>query len=491
MISISFNFLIFLLFISFLNIIILFFIKNLNYLKNISISLTFLTFFISLLLWINFDPFISKFQFLFSMHWIPFFNFSIYFGIDGISLFFIILTTFLIPICLLISFHSIQKNIKEYFICFLFIEFFLLIIFSTLDLFLFYIFFESILIPMFFIIGIWGSRERKIKASYLFFIYTLLGSLLMLLAIIHIYITMGTTNYLYLINMPIEFSLQKIYWLAFFASFAIKVPMIPFHIWLQEAHVEAPTAGSVILAGVLLKLGSYGLLRFSFVLFPKATIFFTPFIYTLSVLAIIYTSLTALRQTDLKRIIAYASVAHMNLILVGMFSLNLQGIEGAILQMLSHGLVSSALFLCIGILYDRYHTRLINYYSGLAHTMPIFVSIFLFYIMANIAVPGTSSFIGELLILIGIFQENSMIAVFSATGMFLGGSYSLWLYNRVCFGNIKNTFLKIFYDLTYMECLIHSLFIFCIFMMGIFPNIFLKFMHISVLNIIIHLFYSL
>lgn len=485
------NFLFLLILTPFLSILLLLFIQDTQIIKNLSICLSLLSFFLSLILWVFFDPFSSKFQFLFNSDWINLFNFSIYFGIDGISLFFIILTTFLIPICLLTSYHTVNKKIKEYYIFFFCIEFFLLIIFSTLDLFFFYIFFESILIPMFFIIGIWGSRERKIKASYLFFLYTLLGSLFMLLTIIHIYITTGTTNYLILLNTPFSDFHQKIYWLTFFASFAIKIPMLPVHIWLPEAHVEAPTSGSIILAGILLKLGSYGFLRFSFPLFPIATIYFTPLVYTMSVIAIIYTSLTALRQTDMKRIIAYASIAHMNLILIGMFSLTLQGIEGAILQMLSHGLVSSALFLCIGILYDRYHTRLISYYSGLVHVMPIFVIFFLFYIMANIALPGTSSFVGELLIFLGIFQENTIIAFFSATGMFLGGSYSLWLFNRICFGNIRNTFLTFFYDLTYTEILIHLPFILNILIIGIYPNMFLKYMHTSVYHLIINIMYSL
>lgn len=342
---------------------------------------------------------------------------------------------------------------------------------------------------MFLIIGIWGSRERKVRASYLFFLYTLIGSLLMLISIISIFINKGTTNYLILLNTSFDPFLQKIYWLTFFASFAVKVPMMPFHIWLPEAHVEAPTAGSVILAGILLKLGSYGFLRFSLSLFPLATIYFTPLIYSMSIIAIIYSSLTAIRQTDIKRIIAYASVAHMNLILLGTFSLNIQGIEGSILQMLSHGLVSSALFLCIGILYDRYHTRLITYYGGLVHQMPIFSILFLIYILANIALPGTSSFVGELLILMGIFQHNSTIAFLGGVGIILGGVYSLLLYNRIIFGNLQNTFLKTFHDISFREFISHTPLILGTILMGVYPNIFLTPMHSSVSNFLLQILY--
>jgi len=460
---------------------------NEKFIKNISVIVSFITFFISLLLWVTFDQFTSKFQFFYKINWLPYYNINLTLGIDGISLLFIILTTFLIPLCILTSYNIIKKHVKQYFILFLVLEFFLLLIFSVLDLFFFYIFFESVLIPMFLLIGVWGSRERKIRASFLFFLYTLTGSVLMLLSILSIFNNYGTTDYQTLLQINFNPFYQKIYWLAFFASFAVKVPMLPFHIWLPEAHVEAPTAGSVILAGILLKLGSYGLLRFSIPLFPVATIYFTPLVFTLSIIAIIYTSLTAIRQTDMKRVIAYASVAHMNLILLGMFSLTIEGIEGSILQMLSHGLVSSALFLCIGVLYDRYHSRLISYYSGLVHRMPIFISIFLLYIMANIALPGTSSFVGELLIFIGTFQYNTTITFFGATGMILGGAYSLWLYNRIAFGNLQTMSLKIFYDLTYKEIVIHLPLIISILYMGIYPNIFLNTMHASVINLLIPL----
>jgi len=471
-------------------ILILLFLKNIKFIKNFSIFMSFTIFLISLPLWILFDKSTSNFQYLIKFEWINQFNMHFYLGIDGISLFFIILTTFLIPICMLISYEIITKNIKEYFILFFILEFCLIISFSVLDLFIFYIFFESVLIPMFLIIGIWGSRERKIKASYLFFIYTLAGSLFMFIAIIHLFLTIGTTDYQILYYSNLNFSYEKFYWLAFFLSFAVKVPMLPFHVWLPEAHVEAPTAGSVLLAGILLKLGSYGMVRFLIPLFPKASIFFTPYVLVLCLISITYASFTAIRQTDLKRIIAYASVAHMNFIILGIFSLTLQGIEGSIIQMISHGLVSSGLFFSIGCLYDRYHTRFINYYGGLAHTMPLFCIVLFIYILANMSLPGTSSFVGELLILTGVFEDNTTTAIFATLGMFLGGVYSLLFYNRICYGNIQNIYLKVYYDLTYREFLIHIILIINIFFLGLYPKIFESCMHESISKILIHIDFS-
>jgi proton-translocating NADH-quinone oxidoreductase chain M len=452
--------------------------------KETALTVSLLNFLLSLNLWIFFDNSTSKFQFVTQFNWFEFLNMQWYIGIDGISLFFIILTTFLVPVCLLISWSSITHLVKEFLVAFLFLETFMIAVFCMLDLVLFYVFFESVLIPMFLIIGIWGSRERKIRAAYQFFLYTLIGSLFMLLAILLIYFQVGTTDLQVLMTTEFSERRQFFLWLAFFFSFAVKVPMIPFHIWLPEAHVEAPTSGSVILAGILLKLGTYGFLRFSIPLFPEATVYFTPLIYTLSVLGIIYASFTTLRQIDLKKIIAYSSVAHMGFVTLGLFSLNAQGIEGAILLMLSHGFVASALFLCIGILYDRTHTRLIRYYGGLVQTMPLFSFFFFVFTLGNLSLPGTSSFVGEFLILLGVFQTNTFIATLAATGMILGGAYSIWLYNRVVFGNLKPIYLNQFADLNRREFFILLPFVVCIFWMGIYPSIFLESFHLSVANIL-------
>jgi proton-translocating NADH-quinone oxidoreductase chain M len=457
-----------------------------RWLKPFALNLSFLVFFCSLFLWIWFDQSTAKFQFVVSFPWFSAFNINCSFGVDGISLFLILLTTLLFPLCLLGSWHSIQKRIKEYILCFLIMEAFLICVFCVLDLLLFYIFFEGVLIPMFVLIGVWGSRERKIRAAYLFFLYTLFGSLFMLLAILYIFVKTGTTDYEILLQTSFSSLEQKILWLAFFASFATKVPMLPMHIWLPEAHVEAPTAGSVILAGILLKLGTYGFIRFSLPLFPEASYYFTPLVYTMATLGVIYTSFTAIRQTDLKRIIAYASVAHMNLVMMGLFSFNLPGLEGALLQSLSHGFVSSALFLCIGVLYDRYHTRMVKYYSGLVHVMPISMIILLFFTMANIGLPGTSSFVGEFLILVGIYQTNTTVTFLGATGMILGGGYSLWLYNRIAYGNLKTQYLGMtkFSDISKNEFFAVLPLILGTLIMGIYPEIFLDPMHMSINNLL-------
>ena len=461
---------------------------NSKLLKLIALNFSSLPFIGFLFVWAYFKKSFCQFQFVTKIQWFSAFNFNITLGVDGISLFFLLLTTLLIPICILLSWDGVKKDLKEYLLAFLVLEFFLILVFGILDLLLFYIFFESVLIPMFLIVGIWGSRERKILASYYFFLYTLLGSVIMLLSIVYIFYQVGTTDYEMLLTFSFSKLEQKFLWFAFFLAFAGKVPMIPVHLWLPEAHVEAPTAGSVILAGVLLKLGTYGLIRYSIPLFPDASFFFTPFVYTIAVIGIVYTSFTAIRQSDFKRIIAYTSIAHMNLVILGIFSFNSIGLEGAIFQSLSHGFVASALFLVIGIVYERYHTRIVKYYSGLASVMPIYISIFLFFTMANISFPGTSSFIGELLILIGSFKCSTSVTFLGATGVILGGAYSLWLLNRIAFGNMKVQYCEKFLDLNKREFFCFLPLIFGTILLGILPNIVLSSIHSSV-NYLVELVY--
>jgi len=349
-------------------------------------------------------------------------------------------------------------------------------------------FFEAILIPMFLIIGIWGSRERKIRAAYLFFFYTLCGSILFLVGILYIYVYVGTCNVEYLSYINITLTEQKFLWAAFFLSFASKIPMFPLHIWLPEAHVEAPTVGSVLLAGILLKLGVYGFLRYSLVLFPLASFYFSPLVYIFSIIGIIYASFCAVRQTDLKRIIAYSSIAHMNLIVLGIFSFNLLGLEGSLIQSISHGFVSGGLFFLIGILYDRYHSRFLQYYGGVVHFMPLYSSFFLIFTMANIALPGTSNFIGELMLLLGVFKFNSLASVISCLGVIFCGAYSLWLCNKILFGNLKNAYSIKFADLNLKEFLILLPLLILIFIVGFNPNTILSFSKTAFLNILFEIF---
>lgn len=470
--------------------------ENKTLLKAVALFVSGVTFVFSLALWVNFNKSISKFQYVESInYWFPWdstASTSILLGVDGISLFFIILTTLLIFLCLLSSWDNIHSHLKEYLLAFLVLDSLLIGVFTILDLLVFYVLFESTLIPMFIMILIWGSRERKIRAATMLFLYTLFGSVFMLAGILYIYWVVGTTDYQIVVASanfsPFE---QRLLWLAFFLSFATKVPMLPVHIWLPEAHVEAPTAGSVILAGILLKLGSYGFLRFSLPLFPEANFYFTPLVYTISILGVIYTSLTAIRQTDFKRIIAYTSVAHMNIVMIGIYSFNVIGLEGSIVQSVSHGFVSSALFLIIGVVYDRFHTRLVKYYSGLVHVMPIYAIIFLFFTLANIAMPGTSSFVGEFLILSGSLRENTTVTFLGSTGMILGGAYSLWLFNRVIYGNLKidegHLHLKYSYDVTKREFYVFLPLILGTLLLGIYPKIFLDPMDASVLNLVFQL----
>jgi NADH-quinone oxidoreductase subunit M len=416
---------------------------------NVSLLTTVFTFVVSLFIWINFDNSNTGFQMVEKHAWLGT-GISYHVGVDGISMLFVILTTLLMPFCILASWTSVEKRLKEYMIAFLVLETLMIGVFVSLDIVLFYVFFEAGLIPMFIIIGVWGGKDR-VYASYKFFLYTLLGSVLMLLAIMAMYWDAGTTDIAALLQHDFPPQMQTWLWLAFFASFAVKMPMWPVHTWLPDAHVQAPTAGSVILAGILLKLGGYGFLRFSLPMFPLASDFFAPFVFTLSVIAIIYTSLVALMQDDMKKLIAYSSVAHMGYVTMGIFAANQQGVQGAIFQMISHGFVSGALFLCVGVIYDRLHTREIAAYGGLVNNMPKYALAFMVFTMANVGLPGTSGFVGEFLTLIGVFRVNTWVALFAATGVILSAAYALWLYRRVVFGALEKESLKSMLDLSTRE----------------------------------------
>ncbi|WP_374629872.1 NADH-quinone oxidoreductase subunit M [Pannonibacter indicus] len=417
--------------------------------RMVALVTTIFTFILSLFIWGAFDYANPGFQLVESKEWLGG-NIGYRMGVDGISMLFVILTTFLMPFCILASWESVQKRVKEYMIAFLILETMMIGVFCALDLVLFYVFFEASLLPMFLIIGVWGGK-RRVYASYKFFLYTLLGSVLMLVAIMSMYWTAGTTDIAALMRHPFAENAQTWLWLAFFASFAVKMPMWPVHTWLPDAHVEAPTAGSVILAGVLLKMGGYGFLRFSLPMFPLASEMFAPLVFTLSVVAIIYTSLVALAQEDIKKLIAYSSVAHMGFVTMGIFAMNMQGLQGAIFQMLSHGIVSGALFLCVGVIYDRMHTREISAYGGLVNRMPVYAVIFLILTMANVGLPGTSGFVGEILTLMGAFEANTWVAFFAATGVILSAAYALYLYRRVVFGALDKESLKSILDLDLRE----------------------------------------
>ncbi|MFZ1814484.1 MAG: NADH-quinone oxidoreductase subunit M [Rhizobiaceae bacterium] len=436
--------------------------------RNVALFTTILTFVVSLFIWGGFDTSVSGFQMVEKYTWIDGFM-SYHMGVDGISMLFIILTTFLMPLCIRASWTSVQHRVKEYMIAFLLLETFMIGVFCALDLMLFYIFFEAGLIPMFIIIGVWGGK-RRVYASFKFFLYTLLGSVLMLLAMMAMYWQADTTDIPTLLTHEFPAAMQTWLWLAFFASFAVKMPMWPVHTWLPDAHVEAPTAGSVILAGVLLKMGGYGFLRFSLPMFPLASADFAPLVYTLSVVAIIYTSLVALMQEDIKKLIAYSSVAHMGYVTMGIFTANIYGIQGAIYQMLSHGLVSGALFLCVGVIYDRMHTREIAAYGGLVNRMPKYATIFLIFTMANVGLPGTSGFVGEFMTLLGAFQANSWVAAFATTGVILSAAYALWLYRRVIFGALEKESLKSMMDLSRREREILFPLVALVIFFGVYPN---------------------
>lgn len=447
--------------------------------RNVALFTTLATFILSLLVLGQFDKTNPSFQLIEQAEWLPTLGISYKMGVDGISVWFILLSTFLTPICILASWNAIQKRVKEYMLCFLILETLMIGMFCALDFLLFYIFFEAVLIPMYIIIGVWGG-PRRVYASFKFFLYTLLGSVLMLLAIIAMYWQAGSTDIPTLMETNFVSDMQKWLWLALFASFAVKVPMWPVHTWLPDAHVEAPTAGSVILAGVLLKMGGYGFLRFSIPMLPEATEYFTPLIYGLSIVAIIYTSLVALAQEDIKKLIAYSSVAHMGYVTLGMFSLTQQGVEGSIYQMLSHGLVSGALFLCVGVIYDRLHTREIARYGGLVNNMPRYAVVFMIMMLASVGLPGTSGFVGEFLVLVGVYQDNSWVAFLAATGLVLGATYMLWLYRRVVFGQLVHDDCKEMTDLNKREILIFAPIVILVFWMGIYSQSFMSFISPSV-----------
>ena len=439
-----------------------------NNLKLTALWISFINFIISIYLLFSFDQNDPDFQFVEQYFWIEN-GITYHLGVDGISVLFVVLTTMLVPLCILASYESIKFSIKEYLISFLALETFMIGVFCSLDLVLFYLFFEGGLIPMFLIIGIWGG-ERRVYSTFKFFLYTLAGSVFMLLAIIYIFIQTGTTDVETLLNYNFTRNEQIILWLAFFASFMVKIPMWPFHTWLPDAHVEAPTAGSVILAGVLLKMAGYGFIRFSIGFFPEASELFAPFIFALSVIAIIVTSLIALVQEDMKKLIAYSSVAHMGFVTLGIFTFTVQGIEGGIIQMISHGIVSAALFLCVGVVYDRLHTRDISRYGGLVNKMPIYAFSFMIFILASLGLPGTSGFVGEFLVLLSIFSINTYFAVFATTGVVLAATYSLWLYRRIIFGALIKDELSEMVDLTRREILIFAPLLVLTILIGIFPK---------------------
>ncbi len=442
-----------------------------------------ITFALSLFLWINFDTGEAGFQFVERREWIPSLGIGYHMGVDGISVLFVILSTFLTPLCILSSWDAIRTRVKEYMIAFLLLETFMVGMFCALDFLLFYIFFEGVLIPMFVIIGVWGGGNR-IYAAFKFFLFTLTGSVLMLVAVMVIYFDAQTTDIVRLLDRRFDPDLQIWLWLAFFASFAVKVPMWPVHTWLPDAHVEAPTAGSVILAGVLLKMGAYGFLRFSLPMLPVASEFFTPLVYTLSVVAIVYTSLVALAQEDMKKLIAYSSVAHMGFVTIGIFTVNIQGVEGAIVQMLSHGVISSALFLCVGVVYDRMHSREISRYGGLVHRMPVYAAVFMVFVLGSVGLPGTSGFIGEFLVLVGAFQADTTVALLAATGIVLGAAYMLYLYRRVVFGKLTREDLKSIGDIGPREIAVFAPLVAATLWMGIWPEPFLDVIEASVAQLV-------
>ena len=450
--------------------------------KYVALFTSIVNFLISIYLWYQFDTTTSDFQFVEDRQWIKgFINYKV--GIDGISILFIVLTTFITPLCILSVNNTVKNRLRDFLIAILIMESFMIGVFCALDLVIFYLFFEAGLIPMFLIIGIWGGPKR-VYSAFKFFLYTLLGSVLMLVAIISIYWINGTTDVVKLYELGIDTKYQNLLWLAFFSSFAVKTPMWPVHTWLPDAHVEAPTAGSVLLAAILLKMAGYGFIRFSLGLFPEASVTFTPLIYTLSVIAIIFTSLIALMQEDMKKLIAYSSVAHMGFVTLGIFTIQQQGIEGSIIQMISHGLVSAALFLCVGVVYDRMHSRLISTYGGIVTIVPKYAVLFMIFTLAALGLPGTSGFIGEFLILMGAFKDNFLVAVLASLGVILGAAYMLWLYKRVVFGKLINEELKKLTDLNKSEIVILISLAIPTLFFGFYPEPLMNTIEVSVKNLI-------
>jgi len=435
----------------------------------IALGTTIVVFALSLLMWSQFDNANPGFQMVEKLDWLGG-GISYHMGVDGISMLFVVLTAGLMPFCIAASWESVETRVAEYMVAFLVLETMMIGVFCALDLVLFYVLFEAGLIPMFLIIGIWGGK-RRVYASFKFFLYTFVGSVLMLLAIMSMYWYTGTTDIVTLLNgVHFPVAMQTWLWLAFFASFAVKMPMWPVHTWLPDAHVEAPTAGSVILAGILLKMGGYGFLRFSLPMFPSATEMFGPLVFAMSVIAIIYTSLVALAQEDMKKLIAYSSVAHMGFVTMGIFTLNHQGVEGGIFQMLSHGVVSGALFLCVGVVYDRMHTREIAAYGGLVNRMPLYAACFMVLTMANVGLPGTSGFVGEFLTMLGAYVHNSWIAIFAATGVILSAAYALFLYRRIIFGALVKPSLQTIQDLTAREIALLAPLVIITIALGVYPK---------------------
>ena len=434
---------------------------------------------LSLILWFRFDPSTADFQFVEEVEWLPEFGVGYHLGVDGISVLFVLLCTVLTPICILASWDAIETRVREYMVSLLILETMMIGVFVALDFVLVYIFFEGVLIPMFLIIGVWGG-PRRVYSAFKFFLYTLLGSVLMLLAILYLWHNAGTTDIPELFTVEVPRAAQTWIFLAFLASFAVKVPMWPVHTWLPDAHVEAPTAGSVILAGVLLKLGAYGFFRFSLPLLPHASAEFAPLIFALSVVAVVYTSLVALAQEDMKKLIAYSSVAHMGIVTMGIFTFNAQGLSGALFTMLAHGVVSGALFLCVGVLYDRTHSRDIARYGGVAKIMPAYALVFMVFTMASVALPGTANFIGEFLAIVGAWRVNPWVAFGAALGMILGPAYMLWLYRRVAFGRIMREDVRILPDLTPREVAVFAPLVLLVLWMGVYPQSFLSFFEASV-----------